>query len=63
MNIVAILRVEGFEQANNFRPLSCIAVPITRLFETLDTVQQRGKKCYGRHKEKIEAAFLRARRA
>jgi hypothetical protein len=29
----------------------------------LDTVQLRGKKCYGRHKEKIEAAFLQARRA
>jgi len=29
----------------------------------LDTVQQRGRKCYERHKEKIGAAFLQARRA
>jgi hypothetical protein len=28
----------------------------------LDTVQQRGRKCYERHKEEIEAAFLQARR-
>lgn len=29
----------------------------------LDTVQQRGRKCHERHKEKIEAAFLQARGA
>lgn len=29
----------------------------------LDTVQQRGRKCYERHKEKIETAFLQARGA
>jgi len=29
----------------------------------LDTVQQRGRKCHERHKEKIAAAFLQARRA
>ena len=29
----------------------------------LDTVQQRGRKCYERYKEKTEAAFLQTRRA
>lgn len=29
----------------------------------LDTVQQCGRRCYEQHKEKIEAAFLQARRA
>jgi hypothetical protein len=29
----------------------------------LDMVQQRGRKCYERHKEKIEAAFLQTRGA
>ena len=28
----------------------------------VETVQQRGRKCYERHKEEIEAAFLQARR-